>query len=350
MFQNSSNPSQADFQETSGVMEWADRTRTEFPRYENLGFTYDAGTGIFTIRGSEADLSVDNPAYVTIFLEGQPTEYRRFRITSNSTFQDSNGTSTLINNLFGLTTGVAHANFMPFYIYAVVNDTNTNVEFAISRFPNTRSSSSIANSGSPASATADMETSFFYLNSVTLGDYDLNNCVVLGGFRMTKNASDDWTVSTLATIDGFGKFFNGQVFQMSAGQFGAASGKFFADNGGTAPAFADNEPYYRISVFDNSIRLFYAFNNCTTAGVGAVVATLALPYTITTPNLISTIIGTGRRVDSGGTTLALLPVAIAGNNSLIFRELNNVVNTVVLNTNFVVSANVQFTVSGSFPL
>lgn len=351
-FQNPSNPSQTDFQVTSGLFEWADRTRTEFPRYENLGITYDGGTGVFTIRGAEADLSTSNPGYVTLFLDSGFANYRRFRITSNFSFQDANGTSDIIGNLFGLTSGRAHANTIPFFIYAVINDAEDTIQFAISRAPNTRLSPSVANSGSPASATADIMGAFFYLNSVTLGDYDGNSCVNLGGFQMTMDASDDWTVNALTVSDGFGKYFEATGFTMSPGHYGADAGNYFAANGGTAPIFNFADTIYKINAQRNLFELYFAFLNCTTAGVGAVLLTMAVPYPFDAVSTRTLVIGTGRRVGNTGVNVLLMPLMIAGNTTLVFRNINDTINATVNNADIgpAPGPNVEFMVSGSFPI
>lgn len=348
IFQNSCNPSQTDFQETSGVMEWADRTRSQNGRYENLGLNYNGGTGVLTIKGAEADLSSTNPAYVTLPLNSDPNQYRRFRITSNFSFIDDVGASQIIGNLFGLTTGVAHASTIPFFIYAVLNDADNNVEFAISRVPAITNSPSIANSGTPSSATANTAGSFFYFNSITIGDYDTNTCVMLGGIRMTKSVADDWTVTTLSPSDGFGRFYDTSQFTMNAGHYGAAAGNWFANNGGTAPVFASADTVYRINSQRASFNLFFAFLNCTSAGVGAVLLTMAIPFPLAPVSTRSLPMGTGRRIGSTGTNVYLYPLAIFSNTSLVFRNVNDTINAAVNNNDIGTGATVEFQVTGEF--
>lgn len=273
-FANAVNGSNLDFQNTSGTMEWATRDRYVYGRAENLGIALSAGT--FTVQGADGTaLSATNPAYVTLSSK-TAGQLKRIKVTANQTFIDDSGASTIIGNLFGLTTGIAYTVDLPFFIYAVLNDAENAISFMISRYPNTQTSPASANIGKTGSAVADTQGSFFALDNPTVTDYDANPCVCIGSIRMRMSASDDWTVQALAITDGIGQFQENTIFSMSSGQFGAASGKFFKDNGGTAPSFSTNNIGWTVGRDNRYIFLYDAGN--ATAGVGAVVAKFAVPY------------------------------------------------------------------------
>lgn len=269
----------------SNAIDWV---RRDGPRWENLGITYSAGTGLFSITAADGTaLSASNAGYVTIPSKASPGQQLVYRITANQTFTDDNGTSTIIGNLFGLTTGIAYTQDAPFFIYAVSNDAATAVNFMISRIPHVTVAPAAANIGKTGSAVADTQGSFFALGNPTVGDYDGNPCICIGAFRMRMSASDDWTVQTLTNgstgseanvqADGIGCFHEGTKFFISAGQFGAATGSFFAANGGTAPIWSTQGGDYTISR-SGVIEFHFAAATNSTAGVGAVQARLQLPY------------------------------------------------------------------------
>lgn len=240
----------------------------------NLGITYSGGT--FTVRGAQASLSASNIAYVTLQSK-TAGNIVTIPVTTNQTFIDDAGASTIIGNLFGLTTGVAAASDIPFFLYAVLNDAENAISFMISRYPNTKVSPVAAKIGKTGSAVADSQGSFFALDNPTVADYESNPCLCIGSFRMTMSAADDWTVSALNISDGIGNFQENISFSFIAGQFGAASGKYYYDNGGTAPAFNTNDLSYFVGR-DNFLTVSAGFEDCTVAGVGAVTLLLASPY------------------------------------------------------------------------
>lgn len=248
------------------------------PGVSNLGIDYNAGTGVFSITAADGSaLSSTNPAFVTLQSKSDPGELVTVAVTANQSFIDDNGASQIIGNLFGLTTGIAFANPIPFFIYAVLDDTETAIAFMISRYPNTKVSPVAAKIGKSGSAVADSQGSFFSLANITVADYESNPCLSIGSFRMTMSNLDDWTVTTLDIQDGIGSFQEDRKFSMSTGQFGAASGKFFANNGGTAPAFTSNSYAYFLNR-QNMVTIYTAFANASTAGVGSVNLQLATPY------------------------------------------------------------------------
>jgi hypothetical protein len=117
----------------------------------------------------------------------------------------------------------------------------------------------------------------FLFSSVTVTEYDSNPVLIVGSIRMTMSALDDWTVQTLAITDGIGNYNENQVFGVNPGQYSAASGKFFADNGGTAPHDTAGGYVYTVNR-TGRVKCALAFPSVTTAGVGAVTLRLSLPF------------------------------------------------------------------------
>lgn len=248
-------------------------------QWSNLGIAYNGGTGIFSVCAADGTvLSATNRAYVWLQDRAAPGLLRKYTITANQSFIDDNGASQIIGNLFGLTTGVATSVDIPFFLYACGNDAQDTLIFGISRIPHRLIAPAAANIGTPAAANADVQGSIFLFSSVTIGDYDGNPVLCLGSFNMRMSAADDWTVQTLTTRQGIGRYQEGELFTFPRGQFGAAAGKWFQDNGGTAPNQNDPAGYaYYINRAGDCIT-YLAINNITTAGVGAVVLRLVLPY------------------------------------------------------------------------
>lgn len=279
VFNNSVNSSNTDLELSTGTLQFANRTRLLGGIAENIGIAYNSGTGVFSVQGGDGNaLSSTNPGYINIQSKVTPGKQLKIAVTANQTFIDDVGSSEIIGNLFGLVTGVAATNTIPFFIYAVINDSDNAIAFMISRFPNTRISPVSAKIGKSGSAVADSQGSFFSLANITVTDYDSNPCVSIGSFRMTMSASDDWTVTTLDFQDGIGCFQEDRQFTWGTGLWGNASGKYYADNGGTAPSFSTNNIGYWIDR-NNQMQFSTQFTNAT-AGVGAVNLQLCVPYTM----------------------------------------------------------------------
>ncbi len=245
----------------------------------NLGISYNAGTGTFTVNGyNGAALSATNPAIIWTQSKSVPGRLVKYIVTANQDFIDDNGASEIIGNLFGLTTSIATTVDLPFFLYACTNDSENTITFGCSRIPHMSVAPIAANIGKPTSAIADTQGSLFLFENVTVGDYDGNPLLNLGSFRMRMSASDDWTVQTLAVgQDGIGRFQEGIQFDFPRGQYGSATGKVFANNGGTAPDDADGGYGYYVQK-DGFCNAKVAFPLIDTAGVGAVLATLLTPY------------------------------------------------------------------------
>lgn len=244
--------------------------------YDNIGISYDAGSGTFTIKGANGrDLSPSNPAILFLPSKSTPGSYVRYKVVSNQNFVDDNGSSEIIGNLFGTTTGISWSQALPFFIYAVSNDSANNIQFMISRLPHYTTSPSAANIGAPDDPVADSQVSFWSLDNIDETLYDNNPCMCVGSFRMVKSASDDWTVQTINDSDGIGRFQENVSFLMPTNQNGAASGSHWQANGGTALGFNAVEYYYQI-MKNGFVYVTYA-GLIRNAGAGAVEARLSLP-------------------------------------------------------------------------
>ena len=283
--QNSINASNTHFQWTSGTQEVSDRLR-QYPigTTLNLGITYASST--LSVTGSDGTaLSSTNPGYVIIASKSSPGQKKIFTVTANQGFIDDTGTSEIIGNLFGLTTGVVASNGLPFYIYAVSNDAEDTVAFMCSRVPHATSSPVLAKIGAPDDAVANTQGSFFSFDSLDETLYDENPCTAIGSFRMTMSALDDWTVQALTSDDGIGMFQEGKSFVVNRGHFGAAAGKFFADNGGTAPDGSAAGFTYSINK-DGHYSFKFDSGSIDTVGTGVVTLVFVLPMSQASASIV----------------------------------------------------------------
>ncbi len=246
--------------------------------FSNLGINYDVGSGVFTVTSqSGAALSSTNKSTINLPSKTTPGTVAEYNITANQNFIDDNGASQIINNLFGLATGVEGAN-IPFFIYAVTNDAENAIQFMLSRVPAMKVSPAADAIGDPASAVADDQADFWSFDNIDQTLFDTNPCLMVGSFRMSMSTLDDWTVQTLLVSDGMGLFQEDVFFEMPIGQFGAASGKFLADNGGTAPAFASNQFDYRINARDQQCFIVLRLENVNVPGIGSATSRVVFPY------------------------------------------------------------------------
>lgn len=289
------------------------------PKYiENAGMTYSAST--FTITGANGSaLGARNPLFVTVPSKTNPGRWLVFRKTTAYSFIDDSGASQIAGNTFGTTAGVVQA-IMPFFLYWVLNDAETDVTPMISRYPNSSTSPVAARIGKPSSAIADFNNAFWALDdSITVADYESNPCVSYGSFRMQKTtgATNDWTVQTLNNGDGWGMFQEDTQFGVSAGQFGNAAGKYFLDNGGTAPAFTISGLVYYLNM-QNEMSYYNAMVNCSTAGVGAVTLAQGLPFN----SFDGATQGSGYMVIGAGVTMLGVNTVALGSNLVDFPFVN----------------------------
>lgn len=253
----------------------------------NLGMTLSSGTFSITSADGSA-LSSTNRGFVKM---QSVTEGQTFiaTLTSDQSFEDDNGTSDIIGEEFGVTSGVAWNEDRPFYLYAVnSDDTNTGTLIALSPNPTAKvspGSNAIGYHGNPATNQAD--TNFFFLTAtdVTTTHQD-KPCQLIGGIRMRMSSSDDWTVQTLSSSLGDGirlDPFVGSIFNMPLGQNGASSNNFFGSDG-TEPTWASPGAIeYKYSLgLDGFCDLTMATVSAGTVtnGSGGNGLNLALPYLV----------------------------------------------------------------------
>ncbi len=302
----------------------------------NLGMNYNAGT--FTVRGAASSLSATNIAYVTLQSK-TAGNIVTIPITADQTFIDDVGASTIIGNLFGLTSGVVAASDIPFFLYAVVNDAENAVSFMISRIPHADVSPVAGKIGKTGSAVASTQGSFFALGNPTVTDYDSNPCLLVGAFRMQMSTANDWTVQTLTAVDGIGNFLESMTFVVPKGHFGAAPNSFFLNNGGTAPVPGAMGYDYTI-LPTGRVLSQTATNDIVTSGVGAVGLKMALPFTVVNGGNI----GQAFIIDGVNTYICLIDVfqGTSSTLSMYYQQIPG--SAVVLNTRI----NIGGTLSGMY--
>lgn len=271
---------------------------------DNLGITYNAGTGVFQVcSASGAALSTSNAGYVRIQSTATAGAVKRYKVTANQQFIDDTGASDIAGNSFQ-TAAATWAYAMPYYLYAVSNTAETAATFAICRLPCLKKVPAVGKCARTGSAVADTQYSMFFLGTPTVADYAGSNCMCIGSFCMTKTtAAHDWTVSALAFYDGIGQFKDACWWQMpkvnnGCGNTVAGVNSIFLDNTGTAAEIA-NPLLYKINL-NNTLDIIIS-SAVTKTGVGAVTALATMPLEI---------LGAGGGIISNGT---LIYKAIAGN-------------------------------------
>lgn len=276
-FNNAVNGSNTDFELSSGTMQFANRDRLCGGYAENIGISYSAGT--FTVQAGDGNaLSATNPGYINLQSKATPGKQIKVPVTANQTFTDGSA-GTTDNMRWNLTSGRNASVDIPFYLYAVLSDSEASIAFMISRVPHAFVSPASASIGKSGAVVNTGQGDFFSLANITTTDYDANPCLCIGSFRMQfTGATDSWTVQTLTNQDGIGNFQDNMTFSFPRGHFGAAASKVFADNGGTAPDDADGIYSYNIAK-NGRVNFTFGFPNFDTAGAGAVTLLLALPFT-----------------------------------------------------------------------
>ena len=261
----------------------------------NLGMSLAAGTFKIT-QASQSVLSASGYALIGV---PSTTEGKVVVLKANSDthlFVDAAGSSDIIGEEFGTDAGEAWgsvgSNYRPFYVYAVnKDDTDANLKFMISPDPTLAVTPSSANSigyhATPATSTLDTNV-FFLTDTLTPADWLSKPCVLVGGIRMTKDGSDDWTIEPISRQEGDGirrDPFITKVFSMVAGQMGATATANTTNDyltGVTVPtwATASSVTYkYRIAL-DGTLEIMYdttAAGNAS-GGAGADAVSLVLPY------------------------------------------------------------------------
>lgn len=218
----------------------------------NVGLSLSSGIlKIVQSDGSDFTSSAEGHVSMPNTTNGQGI---RLKITdATNLFEDASGTSDIIGEEFGTTTSIAWSNSRPFYLYAVnSDDTDSGLKFAISPNPAIYTSPATANiayHGNPASSPSDNNMFFLTSTDVTL-THNGKPAMLIGSLRMTKDASDDWTIQSLTYDQGIGLYQEHSQFTFPTGQMGASSGTFMSDFGtpGDVPAFSTQEYYYSLDL------------------------------------------------------------------------------------------------------
>lgn len=308
------------------------------PGWANIGISQSAGTTFTVLSEAGTAFSSTNPGFVALQSK-TAGQIKRYSVTANQSFTQAQ----LGNNLFGITTAVNWAQDVPFYLYAVCDDTESSIAFMISRVPQRIVSPAAANIAQSGNTNATTQGSFFSLSAITAADYEANPCICLGSFRMqyTGGGTDLWTIQTLANNDGVGKFNDTTIFTYPISQNGAAASTYFLANGGTAPIFTTNTAVYTIGR-DGLVTYLYNGETISTNGVGAVTFRPVIPLAYLD---MSAKYDCGIFANAAGTqcVIYLLNPTSAGLSLQNMRIWNNAENgTVMTNAGFTGSVNLRF--------
>jgi len=179
-----------------------------YPGYTNhLGFAKSGND--FVVRSSDGrDAGSINMPFLIFpsrVNEGS-TEKIEFRANQGFTDAGGGGASEIIGALFGTTTGVAES-ATPFYVYAISNPDEDNLVIFLSRQKDVNQSPVTADIGDTNDPTnAITIDAFFAVSSITEADYAEQPCVMIGSIEMSKDTSDDWTVSALTAEHGVNRY------------------------------------------------------------------------------------------------------------------------------------------------
>ncbi len=246
-------------------------------------------SGVFSILNKNGNTpSAADPVIVRLPLASN-LGWKEFKVQAAATFTDDVGTSDIVGEEFGATTGRAWGVARPFFLYAInTDDTDSGVRFGISPTPThkvTPGASAIAIKGTPS--TSSDNTMFVFTSSAT--GVNGKPCRVVGGIRMTMSTSDDWTVLSLGTTangDGLRPDpFIGCTFSMAPVQMGANNTtNNYISCTGTEPVWATPASTlysYQIGL-DGECKIAFTTTpagSCTN-GATANAISLALPYKV----------------------------------------------------------------------
>lgn len=249
----------------------------------NIGMSLSGGT-FKLVQANGSDFTADDPGWVTLpsTTSGQLVTLKA--TDANHLFVDDAGTSDIVGEEFGVTTGVAWGQDRPFYLYACNPDnTDANLKFFISPNPALKKSPVTANIGyhdNPMATPSDNGAFFLTATDVTTS-HDEVPCVLIGCFRMRMSASDDWTVQTLSSSEGDGirvDPYVGKRFTLPLGQMGAASGEYLKANGGTPPTWTNKSYQYSVGLDGNVFCWISLDGDGGADGAGAVATQIVLPF------------------------------------------------------------------------
>lgn len=188
-----------------------------------LSLLYDSA-GRLCVQCNGATCSDSNPGFV-VFSNGSSAQIAVDRVVTNSCVADARSTAPDLNRQpFGTTVGAAWSQDRPFALYACRGSSGP--LFALSPDPTfiaVPAASRIALPGRPVMELID-SVLFFWGTAAPSG----SPCMLIGSFRMQKNALDNWTVSTLDAGDGINHYsnFGARSFTMPTGQRGAPAGQY----------------------------------------------------------------------------------------------------------------------------
>lgn len=245
---------------------------------QNLKLKYSSAT-LKIVGEDDADLSSTNVGYLKMNF-GQTV--KKFTITSSPSFVDG-ASGNMVDQEFGITKTRDWGYDRLQYIYATYNSSDTLYFFTSPDPTKTTTPTTAAEIGyhsNPSTNNADTDIFVWTATNVTV-TLQSRPCVLLGSYRHTWNGTTYyWNVTTLGNSDGIGRFNVGTRLRTPLGQMGAASGKHFKDNGGTAATYTGaSELYYCMDPSGWALGIFHFTNSVGgTAGSGAVAVQLSTPY------------------------------------------------------------------------
>lgn len=238
---------------------------------QNLGLSLSSGNLVLNSADGSA-LSGGNPGKVYIPSNVTFGNIIEYTLTANQTLTASN----LTGNLFNTVTARAWSEQCPFFVYIVSSTTDSAPTMMVSRQSHHTVAPASGNIGTPSSAVADTQYAFFAVSNVTVASYANQACVCIGSFRMTKDTSNVWTITTLNETDGIGRFKEGEIFNMQIGQ--GATGTYFLNT--TPPTWSSSSVTYSIDR-QGMCNFYFSFSgDGGTDGSGASACEIVLPFDI----------------------------------------------------------------------
>lgn len=298
---------------------------TLYPNFGAIGLSLTYSGTTLTIAGSDGtSLATFN---ATTSTQNQSTFGQQVTsVISNNYTTTFGAASNTSGALFGVTSGVAWGNPLPFFVYIVEGTSSGILTFMFSRQPNVTTSPIAASISKAGSIVNVSQADFFAMDSsITVANFASKPCICVGSFRATMSAANNWTVTALDAGDGMWQFQEGRAFTFPTGQLGAATGTHLLNNGGTAPVFTSEGAVYYV---DRSGYCRYTFStgDCTSSGVGAVNLQLATPYVAGTGTVPIACGEYAKASVSNNPFVATLPSGTSFYNNMIYG------GAVILNT------------------
>lgn len=245
--------------------------------------------GVLTLQNTGGNnLSVTDPA-IFKWRDNTTSRWQQAIFTASPTFQDSaSGNSGFVGTgtfSWGTTAAVAWANDMPLLIGVCSNGTTPIIVMARLPVPTMGVAANIGYKDVAPATPSQNNVVAWTATNITVSHANMP-IQWFASIRIRKTAADDWTFQSLDSSDGIMTFqnFGQRNFIFPPSQNGAATGKFFKDNGGTAPVFTNNNTLYSVNM-DGKVR--YKFRHGEDPGVdgaGAVALQLATPYAVADTN------------------------------------------------------------------